>query len=340
MAGRADKNSGAITPESIMQISFSYAPFRCFAAGLQLGVFSHIAAGRNSIESIARAASAQPRAMRMLLDALVSLGFLRKAGGEYSLAPGAEKYLVRESPDYMGGMIETDALWSGWSHLSESIQSGGPVVTVEEQGVAEDFFAVLVRGLHIAHREPARRAAEALGAGKKSSGLKVLDVGCGSGVWGIGIAEADAKAEVTFQDFPGILDLTREYADRHGIASRSHYLPGNLNEVDFGESQFDIVLLGNILHSEGERSSRELLKKLSRSLRPGGRIAIIEIVPNDDRTGPPFGLIFALNMLIHTKEGDTFTLAEMSVWLKEAGLSRVETTDIGSPSPLVIGTKD
>lgn len=69
-------------------------------------------------------------------------------------------------------------------------------------------------------------------------------------------------------------------------------------------------------------------------------MVIIDMIPNDERTGPPYALLFALNMLVNTEEGGTYTLAEYTDWLKDAGFSRVETADIGSHSPAIIGFKE
>jgi ubiquinone/menaquinone biosynthesis C-methylase UbiE len=164
-------------------------------------------------------------------------------------------------------------------------------------------------------------------------------VACGSGVWGIAVAEADPTARVTMQDFPGVLNHTRKYVQRHKVADRCDYLAGDLKKADFGSERYDVALLGNIVHSEGEASSRDLFRRLHRALRPQGRLVVIDMVPNDERTGPPVPLLFALNMLVNTAEGDTYTLAEYTHWLKEAGFARIETADIGSHSPLVTGIK-
>src|SRR5205823_14552724 len=112
------------------------------------------------------------------------------------------------------------ARFEAWGHLTESVRTGQPLRRVETKELAEEFFPVLVRTLHIVNREPARRTAAALGAGAGAKGLRVLDVACGSGVWGIAFAEADAEARVTAQDFPGVLPTTREYVQRHGVADR------------------------------------------------------------------------------------------------------------------------
>jgi ubiquinone/menaquinone biosynthesis C-methylase UbiE len=336
---KRQEEMAATSPETLLQISFSFGPARVLTTSLQLGVFSHIAAGNQKAEEIARAAGASERGMRYLLDALVGFQLLGKTGDEYELTPLAAQYLVRDKPDYVGAWMESERMFETWSHLTEVVRTGKPPHRLEAQEAAEEFFPTLVRSLHVTNREPARRTAQALGAGTTQRGMKVVDVACGSGVWGIAIAEADPEARVTAQDFPGMFETTREYLKRHNVEDRYDFLPGDLKQVDFGEARFDLALLGNIVHSEGEPSSRDLLRRLHRALRPGGRVVIVDMIPNDERTGPPFALLFALNMLLNTEEGGTYTLAEYTEWLNEAGFGRVETADIGSHSPIIIGYK-
>jgi ubiquinone/menaquinone biosynthesis C-methylase UbiE len=328
-----------LNPDQLMQMAMSYTSSRVLNAALQLNVFSIIASGRSTAAAIAGAANASERGMRMLLDTLTALQLVTKSTGQYHLTASALKYLVRDSADYMGAIMEDDSLFEAWSKLVESVRTGKPPRRVERQADAEKFFPILIRSLHVLHREPARRAARTLTAGASRSGLQVVDIACGSGVWGIALAEARPDAAVTMQDFAGVLEHTRGYVQRHGIADRCTYLPGDLKEVDFGSERYDVALLGNIIHSEGERSSRDLLRRLHRALRSGGKLAIIETIPNDERTGPPRCVLFALTMLLNTEFGDTYTLAEYTDWLTEAGFGRVATADIGSHSPLVIGFK-
>jgi len=323
--------------EEIQQLIFSFIPSRVLAAGVQFGVFAQIAAGRQTPEEIAQAAGTSRRGTRMLLDALVAAELLTKNGRQYRLTPGAAQYLVPDSPDYVGGMMEQDASWLPWNHLAEAVRSGKPHLEVEQQQNAEAFFPRLVRTLHVFNREPARRAAAALGAAEAADGRRVLDVACGSGVWGIAFAEAHPQTRVTAQDFPGMLEETRQYLKRHGVEGRYDFLPGDLKQAGFGRDRYDVALLGNIAHSEGERSTRDLFRRLFPALRKGGRIAIVDMIPHDDRSGPPFPVFFALQMLLHSEQGDTYTLAEYSAWLREAGFARVETADIGSHSPLIVG---
>jgi ubiquinone/menaquinone biosynthesis C-methylase UbiE len=324
---------------SLLEMQFAMAPTRVLSASVQLGIFSHIADGNTTAQEIAKAAGASERGTRMLLDALAAFRLVNKSDGHYELTPLSSQFLVRSSPNYAGAIMETNAIWELWSHLTDAIRTGKPLRAITPQQAAEEFFPILVRSLHILNWEPARRLAAALGAGGSHQGLRAVDIACGSGVWGIAVAEADRDARVTAQDFPNVLKLTREYLRRHGVEDRYDFLPGDLKQVDFSENQFDLALLGNICHSEGEKSSRDLFKRLHRALRPRGRVAIIDMVPNEERTGPVFPIIFALNMLLHTEEGGTYTLGEYEQWLKEAGFDRVETAEIGLHSPIIIGVK-
>jgi hypothetical protein len=125
---------------------------------------------------------------------------------------------------------------------------------------------------------------------------------------------------------------------RHGLAERLQTSPGDLLEADFGRGH-SLATIGHILHSEGPERSRRLLKKVYDALAPGGTVAIAEFMPNADRTGPSNALIFTVNMLVHTTEGDTFTFKEMSAWLREAGFRNPRLLDAPAPSPLVLATK-
>jgi len=109
-------------------------------------------------------------------------------------------------------------------------------------------------------------------------------------------------------------------------------------EADFGTGH-QVATIGHILHSEGPERSRELLRKTFAALAPGGTIAIAEFLPNEERTAPPTPLIFAVNMLIHTEIGDTFTFSEIAAWLREAGFVKPRLLEAPSPSPLILATK-
>ena len=79
--------------------------------------------------------------------------------------------------------------------------------------------------------------------------------------------------------------------------------------------------------------------KTFHALAPKGTIAIAEFLVNPERTGPLNGLFFAVNMLVNTDCGDTYSFEEISGWLGEAGFINPRTLDAPGPSPLILATK-
>ena len=135
-----------------------------------------------------------------------------------------------------------------------------------------------------------------------------------------------------------MIPTTKRITKKFGVDDRFSYIKGDVLKADFG-NDYDIATLGHILHTEGEDRSRKLLKKVFGALKPGGTIAIGEWLVKDDRTGPLNGLIFAVNMLVHSERGDTFSFNEIKSWLQEAGFKKVRKLQAPGPSPLILATK-
>jgi 3-hydroxy-5-methyl-1-naphthoate 3-O-methyltransferase len=131
---------------------------------------------------------------------------------------------------------------------------------------------------------------------------------------------------VTAVDWAGMIPTTKKITQKFGVNDRFKFVEGDLLEADFGNG-YDIATLGHILHSEGEERSRELLKKTFGALKSGGTIVIAEWLVNDERTGPADSLMFAVNMLVNTDQGDTFSFNEIKSWLEEAGFKNARTLE-------------
>ena len=144
---------------------------------------------------------------------------------------------------------------------------------------------------------------------------------------------------MTAADYPEVTAVARQYAGLFGVADRYDYLEGDLRQTDFGQKEYDVVILGHIIHTEGEEWGKKLIAKSYKALKPGGTLVIAEMIPNDTRTGPVFPLLFGLNMVLHTNEGDVFTMAQYKQWLKQAGFTSVKTVEADAPSPLILATR-
>jgi SAM-dependent methyltransferase len=324
----------AVTPDRIMQLAWGYAPPLIIEAAVRNQVFDQLDAGPKTIEEAAAATDASVRGLRAVMNALVGLELLSKtADGRYALTPESAAFLVSGRPMYFGGWIRhaSTQLIPEWLHLAEAVHSGKSRVGGNQEEAGTAFFQEFVEDLFPLNYGASQALATDLRLDKATQPVRVLDVAAGSGVWGIGLAHRSAQVQVTALDWPGVLDISRRVAARNGLADRFGYIAGDLETADYGTG-YNVATLGHILHGLGDQASRALLKKTFDALAPGGTIAIAEFLVNEERTGPPAGLIFAVNMLINTDEGDTWSFEEIAGWLREAGFVNARLLDVPGPS--------
>jgi len=331
----------SVTPDRIMQPTWGYAPPLILEAGIRHRVFDVLDNGPKTVEEVEDATGASARGLTALMNALVGLNLLTKdVQGHYALTPESAAFLVSTKPGFQGGIILhcSQHLIPKWLRLDEIVATGKPVEPVNQHRLGGDFFSKFVADIFPRSYGSAQTLASALdlnGAGKT---ISVLDLAAGSGVWGIALAQKSPFVRVTAVDWPEVIAVTRKTVARFGLMKRFQFVPGDLLAADFG-SNHAVVTVGHILHSEGERRSRTLLQRAFEALAPGGTIAVAEILVNDERTEPLGGLLFAVNMLVNTDNGDTYSYREISSWLREAGFVNSRTLDAPGPSPLILATK-
>jgi 2-polyprenyl-3-methyl-5-hydroxy-6-metoxy-1,4-benzoquinol methylase len=310
-------------------------------AAVQHGIFDNLDKGAKTAQELADAAGVPQRGVRAIANALVGIDLLAKDADErYSLTPESAAFLVSGKPSFLGRFIwhTTVQIMPRWTHLAEAVEHGKPVGGVNHQEGGVEFFQQFVEDLFPLSYPSAQALAAELKVAGASSAVSVLDLAAGSGVWSIALAQASPSVSVTAVDWPGVLEVTQRMTARFGVADRYTFVAEDLGLADFGHGHH-IATLGHILHSEGEARSRELLKKTFAALAPGGTIAIQEFVVDEQRAKNVMGLIFAVNMLVATDDGDTFTFEEISSWLRETGFVDVRQLDSPGPSPLILATK-
>jgi SAM-dependent methyltransferase len=331
-------SAAQITPERLMQFAFGFAPPLIIEAAVRHQIFDTLEAGAKTADELAAETRTSPRGLRAILNALVGLDLLAKDDqGSYALTPESAMFLVSGTPAFHGAffLLTSEPMLSQWRKLHEIVRSGRPGQQINREQDGVEFFLRFVEDIFPMHYPAAQRLGEALGVSRTTAPLSVLDLAAGSGVWSIALAQQSPHVRVTAVDWAGVIPITRKVTARLGIAERFRFVEGDLLEADFGNGH-TIVTAGHILHSEGEPRSRLLLKKAFDALAPGGTIAIAEILVDANRTGPLPALMFAVNMLVNSDEGDTFSFGEISGWLGDAGFENVRTVDAPGLAPLLI----
>lgn len=322
-----------ITSDRIQDTLYAFMRSQILFTAIDLDLFSHISQGANTLEKLLDRLSLSERGLKILLNGLVGIGFLEKSGGQFSLPADAARFLVKESDSYIGGMVHhCKRLYENWSMLNDAVESGQPVGGAQSLAQLEAYFAELVKGLYVSNYPTAQKLANLLAP----ESAQVLDVAGGSAVWSIALLEKDPAGRATVIDLPSVIHVAEDYVEQHQLSGRFDYLPGDLEEMDFPEAHFDLAVMANICHALGPVSTRRAFQKLAGTLKPGGRLAIVDFVPDDHRTRKGWPLVFAVNMLITTPEGDVFSESQYRQWLTDAGFSKVTLHEIEADVTAII----
>jgi len=330
-----------VSPFRLFQAINAYQLTDAIRSAIELDVFTAIGAGQSTPVALSRQCGIAERGARMLCDFLVVHGFLTKSGQEYALADDSAMFLDRKSPAYMGActrFLLNDSLRQRFLELSDAVRYGGAtdrMALEPESSVWVDFARSMAPMMMMASQELSKLAIE-----NDISSLKVLDIAAGHGLFGIAVLQANPNAMVTAVDWKNVLEVARENAEKFGVAERYRTLPGSIFDVDIG-SGYDFVLIPNFLHHFDVETNEKLLRKLYAALVPGGRVATLEFVPNDDRVSPPMPATFALIMLADTPGGDAYTRSELESMMRNAGFTAHEFHPMPpSPHSVLISRKE
>jgi SAM-dependent methyltransferase len=323
------------TPASIRELAMGFQASRVLLTAVELRVFSVLADEGLTSAEIAGRVGGDPRATDRLLNAVCALGLLNKRGGRFRNTPDSRRYLDGTSPEYSAGLGHTVSMWRAWSGLTDAVREGRPSLRASINDRGDAWLEPFIAAMHYRAAQQAPRVAGLLGL---DGVARALDVGGGSGAFAMAFARQQPGLSAVVFDLPNVVPLTQKYIADEGLASRVTTAVGDYL-VDPMPGGFDLVFLSAVVHSNSPDENAALIRSCAASLNPGGRVAVVDFVMDEDRLAPESGAFFALNMLVATDHGDTFTEAEIRGWLTSAGLERGPRIDAGFGSAIVIGVK-
>jgi len=321
--------------QRIWEIARGFQPSRVLLTALELGVFETLGDGKLTSAQVASKIGADERATDRLMNALVALELLTKDGDAFANSPDAREFLIPGKPGFIGGLGHTANLWETWSTLTEAVRQGTSVYERQAEERAE-FVKPFIAAMHF---NSSRMAPQILAQIDLTGVKRVLDVGGGSGAYSIAFCRANPEIRAVVFDMPDVVPLTQDYAAQAGMSDRISTTTGDFTKDEMGRD-FDLAFMSHILHSNSPSENAELIKRAWRALRPGGQIVVQEFVVDEGRTTPAWAVLFALNMLVGSKAGDTYTEREITAWFADAGFTdirRVDPPDAGTT--LVMGRK-
>jgi 2-polyprenyl-3-methyl-5-hydroxy-6-metoxy-1,4-benzoquinol methylase len=325
-----------MTPESIREIAYAFQRSRIFLTAYELGIFSVLGERRQPSQEVAHILGTDPRATDRLMNSLVAMGLLAKEEESFRNSPSSLHYLVSSNPDYLSGFMHTVHLWDSWSTLTEAVKHGTAVPAKEHQTASPTTWT---KSFIAAMNDRARKQAPFVAAHiDLREGMRVLDVGGGSGAFAVAFVRAKSGVTATVFDLPQVLPLTEGYVSAEGLVARIDFVAGDYT-TDELPGGYDLVFLSAIIHSNPPDQNRKLMQKCARALNPHGILVVQDFIMDESQTDPPAGAFFALNMLVGTTAGDTYRESEIREWMKAAGLSEITKAETPFGSGQIRGRK-
>jgi len=167
----------------------------------------------------------------------------------------------------------------------------------------------------------------------------LLDLGGGSAAYSIAFAKAAPGLQAEVVDLADVLPIAQEHIRKAGMADRITTRAGDMLTVALDAGKYDLVLLSAICHMFSPEENRQLLARAYQALAPHGRLVISDFILDADKTAPRFAALFALNMLVGTRAGASYSEPEYDAWLKEAGFGETKRVRLPGPANLMIAAK-
>jgi SAM-dependent methyltransferase len=323
------------SPEHLRAAVYGFRRSRIILTAFELGLFTALADQTMSSERLAKIIGADARATDRLLSALCAMGLVRKAKGRFANTKIARTLLVAGKPGFMAGMTHSASQWQSWHTLSDAVCRGTSVYARKTGAVEEERLSGFIAAMHERATPQAPHIVKQLDL---SAVFRCLDIGAGSGAYAMALARAKKNIRAVAFDLPEVLPLTRKYVRRAGLLKRIDFIAGDFRHDDWGRG-YDLILLSAIVHMNSPEENQRLVARAAGSLNPGGQLVIQDFIMGPDRTRPASGAYFALNMLVATARGDTFTAAEVRGWMRNAGLKKIIHMATPFDASLMIGRK-
>jgi predicted O-methyltransferase YrrM len=284
---------------------------RVLLTAAELDLFTIAGAAPLTAEQIAERIGGNRRSLTIVLDAVAAMGLLVKREGAYQTEPSAARLLSADSPVSILPIIQHNIdLWERWGRLTEKIAAQ------EKPGWSMKAF---IGAMHAIARPLAERIVTLVDPGQAR---RLIDVGGGSGSYTLAFLTAAPGMRATIFDRPEVIEMARERVAAAGMRERVTLVPGDFDQ-DPLPAGHDLAFVSAIIHQNSPAENKALFRKVFASLEPGGRIVVRDHVLSPDRTEPRSGALFAVNMLVGTEGGNSYTEAEIRDGLTEAGFVRV-----------------
>lgn len=335
-------------PSHILQTAFSFWTSKVLLTAVEFGVFTELGSGKLTGPELGQRLGLHPRGIYDFLDGLVAMKFLDREGngpaGRYFNTPSSAHFLDRNSPRYVGGILEmlNARLFRFWHDLPDALRTGKQQNEVKhsQKPIFEELYSNLPRLEQFmdAMTGVSRINFEAFAEKFDFAPYKThCDVGGASGLLSIEVAKRHSHLRCSSFDLPPVEPVAKKAIAAAGLSSRISTASGDFFKDPLPKA--DLITMGMILHDWNLEKKMHLIRSAYEALPPGGALVAIEALIDDDRRENVQGLMMSLNMLIEFGDAFDYTGADFRSWCSQVGFTRFDVIHLAGPSSAAIAYK-
>jgi SAM-dependent methyltransferase len=304
---------------AVMEDVRGFFKSRVILTAAELDLFTRLAKGQARADDLAKELRCDQRCLTRLLDCLVALHLLSKQDGIYQTSERGALLSAEHPETELPMVLHINGLWETWSGLTETLKTGENPRRKPVADRGKDSLKDFIGAMHVVGRSLSNEIADSYDL---SPFKKLLDIGGATGTYTIAFLEKNPQMTAVLFDLPDVIPWAEERLGSEGLVGRVELVAGDFYHDELPRG-CDLALLSAIIHQNSPQENLDLYGKIHGALEPGGKLLIRDHVMDPGRTFPPQGTLFAINMLVNTKGGDTYTFDEMKDTLEAAGFGEV-----------------
>ncbi len=319
----------------IQELSIGFQKSQILFTAVELDIFTVLGDNEKTAQDIASIINVNSKYLERLLDALVAVRLLDKRIYCYKNTELSLEHLVKTSPNYYGFLLHNADLWKSWGTLTSVIRTGKFETTKKVSEKDEQWITDLLASLDWRAKLEIDTVIKLFPI---KNSTKMLDLGAGSGRYALESAKQNSKINAYIFDYPNVVEISEKMIRKEYTGNNIHFLSGDITVDDLGQD-YDFVYIGAVLHDYSVLENIEILSKVYKSIRRGGQAIIHQQLIDDARISPITATLEAVNLMVNTPAGNSYTHADIWVTLKESGFGNIEFFKTDFNTQIVIANK-
>src|SRR5271157_1700749 len=309
------------TREKILELGRAFCRSRILLTATELNLFTKLNQEPRTVNELCRVEGWSTRGLTILLDALTAIGLLSKTeDGHYSTQQSLTGWLGERGEDSLQPMLLHMAhLWRSWSDLTEIVREGDNFYDFTSPARSDEEVEAFIGAMDVVARKMDDEIAGSIDLTRFN---RMLDLGGGPGTYTAAFLKKAPHMTATLFDLPRVVDIARRRLTDYGLIDRVRIVEGDYDTHPLPTGH-DLVWASAIIHSNSRNRNRDMFKKIYDCLDHGGTVLVRDHIMDEKRITPVNGAIFAVNMLVATKEGNCYSFNEVKEDLEAAGFHDV-----------------